>query len=397
MNNFLIVLKKELTDILRDRKTLIFTLLLPILMYPILFNIMSTTMNSTKEEVKKEIRIIVEGNKNSSIANLMRKQDGITLEDIEDSSKALKDGKVQLILKVPENFDNSLKEQKESKVEILFDDRSNKSSIALSKVNIVLDSYSKSIVNERLQTINVSSNVINPFSIESKSGISEDGKDNLQMSILMGMIPVLMITFLLTPTIGLSADLGAGEKERGTFEPLLSTSSNRNSVLWGKITSIALILFGSLIASVISLIISIKNFAEKMSSDGGGFELKINGPAIAIIVIFSLLLILVISMLQIGVSIYSRSVKEANTYLSGIIIPQMLLAMIPAYMDANGIKSIFYHIPISNIACIMKEAIFGIYNANHILIVLGWNIVYVGIVIIIIKTLFSKEEVIFRS
>lgn len=73
MNNFLIVLKKELTDILRDRKTLIFTLLLPILMYPILFNIMSTTMNSTKEEVKKEIRIIVEGNKNSSIANLMRK------------------------------------------------------------------------------------------------------------------------------------------------------------------------------------------------------------------------------------------------------------------------------------------------------------------------------------
>ncbi len=39
MSNFLTVLKKELTDIIRDRKTLAFTIILPILIYPLMFNV----------------------------------------------------------------------------------------------------------------------------------------------------------------------------------------------------------------------------------------------------------------------------------------------------------------------------------------------------------------------
>ena len=68
MSNFLTVLKKELTDIIRDRKTLAFTIILPILIYPLMFKVMSTAMTSSTTEAQKESRIVLQGDKDSSIA-----------------------------------------------------------------------------------------------------------------------------------------------------------------------------------------------------------------------------------------------------------------------------------------------------------------------------------------
>lgn len=381
---------------LRDRKTMAFTVLLPILIYPVMFKVMGMTMESSAKDAKKEIRMVVEGDKNSSLVDLLKTQENIVIEDsIENPTESLKSGDIQLILKIPENIDSSIDEKKMSNIELLIDDQSNKSTIAAGMVSTILESYSKEIVEARLSEINVDSSILIPFNIEQKSGVSEDGEMNPIAATMMGMLPAMIIILLLTPTVGLAADLGAGEKERGTFEPLLSTSGSRNSLLWGKIVSISIIATFALIASMISLFVSFKGYISTVS--GTDVDLDINAKAITLIIVISLFIIIAICTMQIGISIYARSVKEANTYLTGSMMPMMILVFIPMFMDIKSISPIFYHVPLVNAVVVMKEFLLGIYDMSHIGIVLGWHIVYVVVVVAAVKYMFSREEVVFRS
>ncbi|WP_143314601.1 ABC transporter permease [Clostridium sp. HBUAS56017] len=395
MNNFITVLKKELTDILRDRKTIAFTIILPILIYPIMFKVMGSTMQKSSKDAEKEIRVVIEGDKESSLVEVLKTQDNITIEDVENPSKALKDGEIELIVNLPHNIDANIAEKKSNNIELLVDDQSDKSTIAAGMVNTLFEGYSKQIVEQRLNEVGINSSILTPFTVEQKSGISEDGKMNSVANMLMGMLPAMIVILLLTPTMGLAADMGAGEKERGTFEPLLSTSGNRSSLLWGKIASMALIAVVALIASMSSLFVSFKGYISSVAGTEISFD--INSKAIALIILFSLFIIIAICTLQIGISIYARSTKEANTYLSGLMVPMMLLVFVPMYMNVKNIQEVFFHVPLVNAVCVMKEFLFGIYNLQHIAIVIGWHIVYIIAIVSVTRYMFSREEVIFRS
>lgn len=398
MSNFFTILKKELIDIIRDRKTIAFTILLPILIYPVLFQVMSVTMKSSQEDAKKEINIVINGDKDSNLSKLLTSQENIKEKNYDNPKKALKDGDLQLIINIPSNVDEEIENGNSVDLEILIDDQSEKSTIAGSIVESLINDYSKSIVESRLSELNVDSKILNPINIETKSGINEDGTNNSNANTILGMIPALIVIMLLSPTMGLAADLGAGEKERGTFEPLLSTSVNRNSILWGKITTISIVSVLTLLLSMVSLLVSFKGFVNSVTEGvGESINLNINIITILFIILFCIFIIIFISTLQVVISISARSTKEANTYLSGLIIPIMILAFIPIYMDVKNIGIIFFNIPIINSICVMKEIMIGIYNTTHILIVLAWHIFYVALALIVAKILFSREELIFRS
>lgn len=398
MSNFFTILKKELIDIIRDRKTIAFTILLPILIYPVLFQVMSVTMKSSQEDAKKEINIVINGDKDSNLSKLLTSQENIKEKNYDNPKKALKDGDLQLIINIPSNVDEEIENGNSVDLEILIDDQSEKSTIAGSIVESLINDYSKSIVESRLSELNVDSKILNPINIETKSGINEDGTNNSNANTILGMIPALIVIMLLSPTMGLAADLGAGEKERGTFEPLLSTSVNRNSILWGKITTISIVSVLTLLLSMVSLLVSFKGFVNSVTEGvGESINLNINIITILFIILFCIFIIIFMSTLQVVISISARSTKEANTYLSGLIIPIMILAFIPIYMDVKNIGIIFFNIPIINSICVMKEIMIGIYNTTHILIVLAWHILYVALALIVAKILFSREELIFRS
>lgn len=396
MSNFLTVLKKELTDIIRDRKTLAFTIILPILIYPLMFKVMSIAMTSSTNAAEKESKIILQGDRDSSIASLLKNQENIKIEESDNPLEALKNGEIQLVINIPEGFDNMINSGEVPNVEMLIDDESNKSTAAAGIVSSIYESYSKQIVTSRLQAQGISEDFITPFNVEVKSGVSEDGKVNQLGNYLTGMLPSMVVLLLLSLTLGLASELGAGEKEKNTFEPLLSTSGNRNSILWGKIGSLCIMGAITLCFSMISLWISFKQYVSDLS---GGEELAISlsGKSIALTIVFSLLLIVIVCALQICISLFARSTKEANTYLSGLMMPMMILSFIPMYLDAKSIKEAFFHIPIINSVCVIKEAMVGIFNTNHIFIVLGWQIVYVIVAIVVAKIMFSREEVVFRS
>jgi sodium transport system permease protein len=394
MNNFLTVLKKELLDIVRDKKTLVFTLILPILIYPIMFKFMSSAMEKTQSDVQKEINIYIDGNKNSSMAKAITSLDNIKLPEIESPTESLKNGDIQLIVKIPENFDENISQGKNDTIELLIDEESNKSMIASSMVNEIYESYKKSIVEQRLADKGIDSSIFTPFEVSVKSGINADNEDiNGGAAMLLTMIPTLIVILMVSSTVGMAADLGAGEKERFTFEPLLSTSAKRASLLWGKIGALCTVSFIALMANLTAMVISMQKFMIV----GEEVNFKLTPATILGMLIIGALVLITLSALQISVSIYARSTKEANSYLAAITMPTMILAFLPYMMDAKGINPAFFNIPITNAICLMKEFTVGIFDIKHIAIVVGWHIVYIIASIIFAKFMFSKEEVIFRN
>lgn len=394
MNNFLTVLKKELLDIVRDKKTLVFTLILPILIYPIMFKFMSSAMEKTQSDVQKEINIYIDGNKNSSMAKAITSLDNIKLPEIESPTESLKNGDIQLIVKIPENFDENISQGKNDTIELLIDEESNKSMIASSMVNEIYESYKKSIVEQRLADKGIDSSILTPFEVSVKSGINADNEDiNGGAAMLLTMIPTLIVILMVSSTVGMAADLGAGEKERFTFEPLLSTSAKRASLLWGKIGALCTVSFIALMANLTAMVISMQKFMIV----GEEVNFKLTPATILGMLIIGALVLITLSALQISVSIYARSTKEANSYLAAITMPTMILAFLPYMMDVKGINPAFFNIPITNAICLMKEFTVGIFDIKHIAIVVGWHIVYIIASIIFAKFMFSKEEVIFRN
>lgn len=395
MSNFITVLKKELLDIVRDRKTLVFTLILPILIYPLMFKFMSSSMEKAQTDIEKEINIYIEGDTDSLMAKTITALENVKTPEVESPTEALKNGDIQLIINIPENFDENIAAGKNDTIDLLIDEESNKSMIASSFVNDIYDNYKNTIVEQRLTANGIDPSILKPFEVNVKSGINTDN-DNINgvASMLLTMIPTLIVILMVSSTVGMAADLGAGEKERFTFEPLLSTSAKRSSLLWGKITALCTVSFLALIANLAAMVFSMQKF---MSFGEESINFNLEPATILGMLVVGCLVLVTLSALQISVSIYARSTKEANSYLAAITMPTMILSFLPYMMDAKGINPAFFNIPITNAICLMKEFTVGIFDVKHIAIVIGWHLVYIVASIMFAKFMFSKEEVIFRN
>lgn len=389
MSNFWVILKKELIDIFRDKKTILFTILLPIIMYPAMFKIIDYTMKDATSSVEKNVDIAYKGDTNSSVYKVLKSMKNITIDNSGNENEKLNKGKISLIIEVPKDFDSKISKESETDIKIIYDEDSNKSTMASSMIKEIFNKYSKSVVDKRLQAKGIKTELLIPFEIKEQTS-DKQTKDSMAQGIL-NILPTILIIFMISPTVGIAADLIAGEKERGTFEPLLSTSTSRMSIFWGKLIAISTI-------AIITLIVTLASMIGSMLytfSSGGNFTIPIG--AFAIIGIVSIFVLIALSSVEISISIFARSMKEANTYLGGFIVPVMILTYVPFMMDAKSIGFVFFNIPVVNAVVVMKEAIAGIFNPAHIVVVLGWHVIYVIATVFLAKVMFSKEEVVFRS
>lgn len=208
------------------------------------------------------------------------------------------------------------------------------------------------------------------------------------------MVPLLLILGSVGNTVAPSLDLGVGEKERGTLEPLLTTKASRMSLLWGKFLAI----------TIVGIIVSLANLAGlfiSMNQTNGMFQgandINIGLETIILIMILPILLTMVFGALGLSISIYAKSSKEAQTYLSPFTIIAVILVYATMMKDAKSIETYFFSIPIANASCLTKEFLVGIHNTAHIAITFGWMIVYIVAAISFARYMFNKESVIFRS
>lgn len=393
----LIVFKKELSDILRDKKSVISAILIPLVLFPVLSFVMGFAFNNAMNSVSEDMKISIVSKGDSAIEKYIKSQENINIIETDDPEEAVKKGDIYLALEIPENFDGAIAKDQSSKITMIFDNSSSDSQNVKSAISLLIEQYSKTIVTERLASRNIDEALLNPVVIDEKSSTAEDEG---MAKILVGMmLPLMLMIYAVSGPLAAATDLGAGEKERGTLEPLLTTKANRTSILWGKLLAITVMGVITASASLIGMLIAMnmKNGMFTMGSESGVANVAIEPQAIMIIGILLVLTTMAFGALELAISIFARSFKEAQTYNSPLII----LAMIPTYltymMDAKNIDFIYLNIPIANGACVMKEVLSGIYNPLHIGVTFAWTGVYIVLAIVAARVMFNKESVVFRA
>ncbi|GAA0736741.1 ABC transporter permease [Clostridium oceanicum] len=386
-----VVLKKELIDLFRDKKTIILSILIPIILLPTMSFFIGKMTNSDKKSVQDNLKIAIEDKGNSSFSKFITSHKNVKVIDSKNPDKDIKEGDIYLKLTIPEGFDKNIAKESNEKIELKYDNSSSDAMTAVSVVKNYITEYSKQIVSKRLQKRNISQDILTPVNVtDNIIGDKEDGFGKMMGSM---MIPLLLMIYSATSTIGAAVDLGAGEKERGTLEPLLTTKAGRSSLLIGKFLAITVMGMLMSLAYLIGIILTMKQPNGMFGEAGLNF-----GPAtFVLIMILPVLYTMVFGAIQLAISIYARSFKEAQTYLSPISFIAIILIYMVMVKDAKNIPIVYFNIPLTNGVCLMKEFLAGIYNYTHIAITFGWIAFYIVLAIMFARYMFSKEEVIFRT
>ncbi|HBS93162.1 MAG TPA: ABC transporter permease [Firmicutes bacterium] len=391
INVIKLVFLKELKDIFRDKKTIFMSLIIPLLIFPLLFLVLGGSMDKSMKQVEENLTVAIVDSGNSSLSQFLHNQETIKLVESTDVEADIKSGKILVALEVPTDFDEGIKTEKPVDLVLLYDNASQSSQMAFSAVSGIVDAYSKAVIEQRLLTRDISGDLLTPVVIDART--TEKEEEGFGKFMLSLMLPLMLVIFSISGPMGVAVDLGAGEKERGTLEPVLTTQAGRLSLLWGKFFAITVMGLLSTIASLLGLLFS-------MRQEGGLFQgsaVSIEPVTLVLIGLVTLLLTMFFGALELSISIYARSFKEAQTYIS----PLMMISFIPTYatymLDAKNIETYYFHIPLANVSCILKEFLAGIYNFTHIGITFVWIIIYIFAAVLFARYMFSKEEVIFRT
>jgi sodium transport system permease protein len=213
---------------------------------------------------------------------------------------------------------------------------------------------------------------------------------------LMAMImPMLMVSFLFSGSMGVAPEAIAGEKERGTMATLLVTPINRAHIAIGKILSLSVIALLSGLSSFLGVIIALPKYMEGVMGD---VDMQVYGMEeySAVLVVILSTVLLIVSLISV-ISAYSKSVKEAGSFISPIMILSMLLGITTMFGVGDGQPVWVYLIPMYNsVQCFAAIFNFEI-NMLPIMITFGSNLLYAIVLGFILTKMFGSEKIMFKK
>ena len=387
LQTIITVAKKELIDHLRDKRTATMIFLLSIAMGPIILLGLGYFISSIEQKAEKK-EIYVSGKENGAeLVNFLLRQDMKLMEPKPDFRELIKQGNHDPVLVIPNDFSAKFLTG-EAKVEMVYDDtRQGAGGVSAGVMRRVLRAFNSEVSSQRLIARGVSPAILRPVEIQD----TNLGTAAQRAAALLFIIPWITLIGCVTGCTAMAVDLAAGERERGSLEPLLMTPIARDALVLGK----------GLAVSIYSLGIAVLTLA--------GFALTLkfgNLPAIGSVLslsaaqyasFFAMLLTFAPAMasIQMLLATYGRNFKEGQTYASYAI---QVVAILPAVAMFAQLKDATWQlfVPVMAQLMVITRLLRGeTTDAIHYVLPAGVNIAIFAVSIVLISKLLRKEKIIF--
>ncbi len=391
-----IVYLKEMLDTLRDRRTLISMILVPILLFPVLmFGMSSLVLVFVKKAEEKPARVTILGKENAPhLSSKLSQSEKLTMVEEEDFENAIREKKIEAALVFSESFEKRIENEDTAQAVIYYDMAEIKSDMAVEKIGNLLRDYEDSVVSHRLEKREIKKSLLHPVNIKKENVAPKEKMGGLMLSMFL---PYMIIILALTGAMYPAIDLTAGEKERGTMETILVSPVTRGELALGKF-------FCVMTASVITAVLATLSmglsaglgFAQMNPFTPENAQLSIKFTSILIILILFLPISALFSSLLLSLSLFAKSYKEAQSYITPLMIVVIMPAMI-SFMPGVELNWILALVPIVNVSLALKEVLLGTYNFGFIALIFLSTLIYASFSIFITRRLFEKEQVLFRT
>ena len=319
MNLIKIVAKKECMDGFRDRRAFVSAFLFP-LFGPIFLALMFTSIASEKN-TETALPTPVSGAEHAP--NLMahlRANDIDIVDAPADPEEAVAMGEEDFVLVIGPDYPKRFREAKPAPITLIVDESKMASKQKSRRLEATIEAYSSKMSAMRLIARGVSPQAVQPISIVTKNLATPQTQGaNLFEVIVMFSV---MAAFLCNMYIAIDAT--AGERERGSLEPLLINPASRTALVCGK--WLATILYGltGVLFSLTCTAISMQN----VPLEDLGLRFVFGWQETLILFVAFSPLVLLAGALQLLLASYAKTFKEAQTYLSIVLFLPMLPGMI---------------------------------------------------------------------
>ncbi|UZN23291.1 ABC transporter permease subunit [bacterium 3DAC] len=389
------VVKKELKDLFREKRTIFMTIILPAILMPALLIGMFyfQTSTSKKEEVQaKTVAIQVGDTLAKHYAEILKKEKIIeNYIEVDDIGKAIKDGKALTGFKIEPKGDSII-------IETYYNvEKASGSQKIQAIANIIKEMY----VAEYLQK-----HGLPPVNTLTQIKTTPIGDPLAMVKAMTGyLLGLFLVMFTTIGNTYLGADIGAGEKERGTLLPLLSSPADRKSIATGKwvaLTITNLISATALLAGegfAIWYVIKQSASIAQRNFDIGMIGKFISPSTMVMLFLAAVLLALFGAALQLIISMWSKTLREAQLYLSqlGLLVFLPAMAIIPTMISGGKLAMWAFYIPIVNTMALVYGAVMGQLTTLNVIVAFGANILVAAVVIGIVVKILDMEQVILRT
>ena len=399
------VYKKELKELLRDKKTLMFVVALPVLIFPIIFAVMAFISSQAALEADQKVNtyVIINGDYAQEFTDKVFYHKSFelykgskTFNTIEELKAGVTAGDIDMGIYLPSNAEDTLNSGEQSKWEVVFNDAKS-INFLFDRVKELAQEYSDVLQAKKLKSFGIEESthkaILTPIEVVKVD--TADKRENLGEKI-GGFLPYLLIPLVLMGATYPAIDLGAGEKERGTLETLLLTPITRTELVLGKFITL-------LTTSIASTTITVVSMGCWVAVALAFADLDFIKTAFSTLAVTDLLMIFVLllplaaifSSLALAISIYARTFKEAQNYMAplsmGVFFP-IIISIMPN-MELTA-KTAF--IPVTNVALAIKDIIKGTVDYTFVGLIFLATALIAGALLAFCVKWFNREDVLFR-
>lgn len=389
--------KKEIMDVIRDKKTILTMVVLPVILYPVLFLVIMqvmTMINNSQQERTYYIAYdqVEEENRKALNDWIAGEEDGLSyiIKEVESDNPKEDLEKENIDAYITASITDS-----QVVYEIHYLSAVTNSSTVSDMLEEEIDAYGKKIAEENAaaQGLDVKK-VLYPVT----STLADQSSNESSIgSILGSIIPFLLITSILMGAMYPAIDATAGEKERGTLETLLTLPVGNMELIMSKFLSVATIAVVSVFINVLSMGgIAAYLYAtiNALSEGAGAFSLGSFVPAILISIVCIIAFALFMSAVVMCICAFAKSFKEANNYVTPLTLVVLLTAYI-GFIPNVELSATTAIIPVANICLLMKNLLVFKYDFALILMVLLSNVIYAFVAVWFLGKIYNSESILF--
>jgi sodium transport system permease protein len=394
------VLKKEVLELLRERRTLIFTFLMPTVIIPVLLGGFGAFAgHKAGQEAERVLHYAVFGAEyapelNGQLLDNPRLS-RIALDSIGHIDENLRDRRLDFVLVLPPGFEQKLATGQQMALELHYNDAVTVDTIS-QRMRGITRAYSNSLREHFLSSHGIDSAgqrfVAEPVTLTVKSVASPRERAG---ELIGAFLPYFFLLIGLSASIPVAMDMAAGEKERGTLESLLLLPLPRSRLVLAKFCAIALVGSTAGLMGVVSLAL----WGLGLIKGAGAAVTWFDGVGIGDVALIGLMILpanAIIASLLLAISFYGRSYREAVNYASALallLLVPILIGMLPNMRLSSG----WAWMPITNISLAVKESVKGTLTAADFAVVFISTSLVAGVLLALSINWCKRESVLFRS
>ena len=330
MGTIITVFLKEVLDNIRDRRTLASALLMGPIFGPVLFSfVINLSIERSLEDAEKTLELPVIGEQHApNLVEFLRSRNIDTVdgpEDLAAAMDAVKVGDNEVVLVIPEAFGEQLGDMTPALVQVVSDQADRDADRDARRVRGAIREYGQLIAGLRIVARGINPQSLQAISIDDVDVSTPSGRS----AILLGMMSYFFIFAALMGGMYLAIDTTAGERERGSLEPLLSLPVTRSQLIYGKIAATCLFM-------TLSMALSLSAFyfvLDYMPLEQLGMTPNFTGQVVISALLIFLPFILLGGALMTLVASFTKSYREAQTWLSVVLLaPTMPILIVSILM-----------------------------------------------------------------